>query len=390
MSFSNAELQQLRALTRAQIDKLEIDRIASKQTIADMVQQKQPFKQAGTKSVVDKINDSIRDEYRVLDGTEKKLKKLVTLQKAIKRETQRNGQERRVFYIDINKGADANFDIPATTEALKSAMDKFRFPSVAAGYAQVVGSQPPVDTQSVFTTTTDNPSDGFLPPGWSDFKMEQFPAFGGVIASPAYDLPQPSFRTLELRPEDIDNRWYIGTQPNRIVNPGFGVQERRIVINEDGTQSGGLFGVKEGMKPSNPKDMIGSDKLPLHLWPATATAMGCIGFLNGLLKYGRANFRVHGIRASIYIDAAKRHLDAWFEGEECDPDDGVPHLSAALACIGIVVDALAAGKLNDDRNVRGGYRKLVGELTPHVARLKKLHEGKDPKHYTIADNASLV
>ena len=48
------------------------------------------------------------------------------------------------------------------------------------------------------------------------------------------------------------------------------------------------------MKPSNPKDMIGSNKLPLHLWPNTATAMGSLGFLNGALKYGRANFREIG------------------------------------------------------------------------------------------------
>lgn len=30
------------------------------------------------------------------------------------------------------------------------------------------------------------------------------------------------------------------------------------------------------VKPTNPKDLIGSGKLPLHLWPTTATAMGCI------------------------------------------------------------------------------------------------------------------
>lgn len=136
----------------------------------------------------------------------------------------------------------------------------------------------------------------------------------------------------------------------------------------------------------NPKDAIGSGKLPLHLWPSTATAMGSIGLLNGMLKYGRANWRHAGIRASIYVDACKRHLDAWFEGEECDPDDGVPHLSAALACLAIIVDARAAGKLNDDRNVAGGYRELVEELTPHVQRLKDLHAGRDPKHYTIADS----
>lgn len=139
-------------------------------------------------------------------------------------------------------------------------------------------------------------------------------------------------------------------------------------------------------KPINPKDLIGCDKVPIHLWPSTATLMGSIGMLNGMLKYGRANYRVVGIRASIYVDAAMRHLYAWFEGEECDPDDGVPHLAAALACIAIIVDAYAADKLEDDRAYPGGYKKLLGELTPHVRRLKELHAGKEPEHhYTIAN-----
>lgn len=138
-------------------------------------------------------------------------------------------------------------------------------------------------------------------------------------------------------------------------------------------------------KPSNPKDIVGSGKLPLHLWPSTATALGCLAFLEGALKYGRSNFREVGVRASIYVDAAKRHLDAWFEGEECAPDSGLPHLANALACVAIIVDAQAAGKLADDRNITGGYRALVESITPHVERLKQLHADKSPKHYTIAD-----
>ena len=109
--------------------------------------------------------------------------------------------------------------------------------------------------------------------------------------------------------------------------------------------------------------------------------------LNGALKYGRSNFRAVGVRASIYVDACKRHLDAWFEGEECDPDDGVPHLAAALSCIAIIVDAKAAGKLNDDRMLASKYREFIDTLTPHVARLQELHKARSPKHYTIADNA---
>ena len=139
-------------------------------------------------------------------------------------------------------------------------------------------------------------------------------------------------------------------------------------------------------KPSNPKDAIGSTKLPLHLFPLTAIVWGCLAFLEGLLKYGRTNFRVVGVRASIYYDAARRHLDAWFEGEDTDPDSQLPHLAKALACIAVLIDAHCARKLNDDRMVRGGYHDATSEAAPHVARLKAQYADRTPKHYTIADN----
>lgn len=141
-------------------------------------------------------------------------------------------------------------------------------------------------------------------------------------------------------------------------------------------------------KATNPKDAIGSDKLPIHLWPETATVMGVLGLLDGMLKYGRSNWREAGVRATIYIDALRRHLAAYAEGEDIDPDSGVPHLAHLGACWAILVDADAAEKLNDDRNYNGAsYRSLVESLTPHVARLKDKHSGKSPKHYTIGDAA---
>lgn len=139
-------------------------------------------------------------------------------------------------------------------------------------------------------------------------------------------------------------------------------------------------------KNTNPKDAIGCDKLPLHLWPETATVAGCLGLLDGALKYGRCNWREAGVRASIYYDACKRHINAWFEGEEIDPDSGLPHLSHALACLAILVDSKACGKLKDDRMFQGGYRSMVNELTANVARLKELHASKTPKHWTIQDS----
>lgn len=125
----------------------------------------------------------------------------------------------------------------------------------------------------------------------------------------------------------------------------------------------------------NPKDVASTERLPLDLWPPAATAMACIAMLNGSLKYGRANWRQLPVKASVYVAAAQRHLAAWFDGEEAD-EEGVPHLSSVLASLAIVVDALAADTLIDDRPTAGGYRRMATELTPHVARLRALHASK--------------
>ncbi len=135
-------------------------------------------------------------------------------------------------------------------------------------------------------------------------------------------------------------------------------------------------------KDTNPKDAIANGKIPMHLWPATATAMGAIGLLDGRSKYGQNNWREAGVRASVYVSACQRHLAAWFEGEDSDPDSQLPHLAHALACLAILVDAQAADKLTDDRQYPGGYRKLMNELTPLVAMVNEKYADKpEPKHY---------
>jgi hypothetical protein len=138
--------------------------------------------------------------------------------------------------------------------------------------------------------------------------------------------------------------------------------------------------------PANPKDSIAAGKIPLSLWSPVATALGALALLDGMLKYGRSNYRAVPVKASVYVDAAKRHLDAWFEGEEADPDSGLDHIGHALASLNIIVDARAAGTLLDDRNMPGRYRGAMATLTPHVARLQALYaEREPPRHYTIAD-----
>jgi len=139
-------------------------------------------------------------------------------------------------------------------------------------------------------------------------------------------------------------------------------------------------------KPTNPKGIIGSSKLPFHLCPTTFIAGVSMAFLEGCLKYGRSNFRAAGARSSIYYDATMRHLISWFEGEDIDPDSGIHHLYKAGACLAVIADAMEADKLNDDRMIKGGYEDIIKKFTPLIKEIKERHKGKNPKHYTIKDN----
>lgn len=139
-------------------------------------------------------------------------------------------------------------------------------------------------------------------------------------------------------------------------------------------------------KPSNPKDLIGSDKLPLNLVPTVTIAYGTLGHLEGHLKYGLVNWREAGVRASIYLDAMKRHMQKFADaGEWADPVTKVPHLGSIIACCGIILDAYHAGKLIDDRpKPNPAVGQLIDDLGETVRHLKQLFADKNPIHYTIS------
>ena len=90
---------------------------------------------------------------------------------------------------------------------------------------------------------------------------------------------------------------------------------------------------------SNPKDRIGATKLPLTLVPDTLSVFAAMAFAEGASKYGAYNWRIGGARASIYIDAMRRHVAKWWNGEDIDPETGIPHLASAVACLSIILDA---------------------------------------------------
>jgi len=139
------------------------------------------------------------------------------------------------------------------------------------------------------------------------------------------------------------------------------------------------------VKLSNPKDAIGSGKVHLELWPDTATVAGAMAFFEGAQKYGRYNWRAVGVRASIYVSAARRHIMKWWNGEECSEDNGLPHLWNALACIAILIDAAECAKLEDDRPPSAPVSKMLDHMPPLMEALTEMHKERHPHQYTIAD-----
>jgi len=102
-------------------------------------------------------------------------------------------------------------------------------------------------------------------------------------------------------------------------------------------------------KKTNPKDAIGVRKAPLSVVSAPVMAEVGVGMLEGALKYGRHNYRCTGVRASVYYDAAMRHLNLYWEGEDIDPDSGLPHVIKAICTLVVLRDAMIHDKYDDDR-----------------------------------------
>ena len=115
-------------------------------------------------------------------------------------------------------------------------------------------------------------------------------------------------------------------------------------------------------KSSNPKDALGVKKVPLHCIPCQPLYELGLAMMEGSRKYGTHNYRSIGVRASVYYDAAMRHLMAWWEGEDIDSDSGLYHVIKTVACLIVLRDAMLIGKYEDDRPIKHDKGLNLDEL----------------------------
>lgn len=108
---------------------------------------------------------------------------------------------------------------------------------------------------------------------------------------------------------------------------------------------------------TNPKTLLGQKKPPLHLVPPSALIHMSAAMAHGADKYGPYNWRdpKTEIPASIYVAAAKRHIDSFWDGEWTVSDSPyrASHLGAAMAGLAVLLDAFEVGTVKDDRPPKG-------------------------------------
>lgn len=102
-------------------------------------------------------------------------------------------------------------------------------------------------------------------------------------------------------------------------------------------------------KNQDPKGSAGEKKTPLHLLPPVFMAATAWVLKLGAKKYGPWNWRKSKVESQTYIGAIRRHLDAWQDGENNDPESGICHLAHVAASVAILLDADKNGTLVDNR-----------------------------------------
>jgi len=102
---------------------------------------------------------------------------------------------------------------------------------------------------------------------------------------------------------------------------------------------------------ANPKLIraLKDGKAPLEYLVTTVMDGDARVHKSGADKYGLFNWREDRILASTYKGAMLRHLKAWCEGEDLDPESGESHLYHIRACCAIVLDSEMHDTLIDDR-----------------------------------------
>ena len=113
----------------------------------------------------------------------------------------------------------------------------------------------------------------------------------------------------------------------------------------------GIPELKQQIPASNVKGTalkFDTDKLPLNLLSTEAMNQTAAVLKFGAIKYAEHNWR-KGFAWSRPLAAAMRHITAFNDGEDIDPESGLSHLAHAACCIMFLLEFQKTHPELDDR-----------------------------------------
>lgn len=109
-----------------------------------------------------------------------------------------------------------------------------------------------------------------------------------------------------------------------------------------------LVQLKAGLAQAGTALKFDQDKLPLHLLSTEALNQTAAVLKFGAQKYAEHNWR-KGFAWSRPLAAAMRHIMAFNDGEDKDPESGLSHLAHAACCIMFLLEFEKTHQHLDDR-----------------------------------------
>jgi hypothetical protein len=170
---------------------------------------------------------------------------------------------------------------------------------------------------------------------------------GAVFTTSIYSGTTPS--TLNLTPEDTISISGWAAQPTINVNTDPSPQNisfdwNKITFNNTVTTASGSAGGSAGGSALK----FDTDKLPVNLLSSEALLQTAAVLKFGADKYHAHNWR-DGFAWSRPLAAAMRHIMAYNDGEDKDPESGLSHLAHAACCIMFLLEFEKTHPELDDR-----------------------------------------
>lgn len=123
--------------------------------------------------------------------------------------------------------------------------------------------------------------------------------------------------------------------------------------------------------PLNPKIAIGSKKAPMRLVPPALAIYVAGVMVVGDEKYTKFNWRESPLSRVAYLEAIIRHALAALDGEDTDPETGLPHEASIGAGVAICLDSMEHGNLVDDRDKSGYVGALLEKVANRAAEIRE-------------------